>query len=219
MPRFLIVEDEQSTLDALTLLIRTEFPDAEIAVAASLPEARSVVSQTHPQYDVAILDVMLPEAQGGHPEADVNFCCHIAKYQKAARVIHVTAHADENSVRRHIEEFHSLVEAPWFSKSEAGYAGELLKDLKAFIHGHRIRAKCEMLLGVPGAAPAEGAAARRSSGAGSGLTFDLADLCLDVAEHLEDLGPKDRQLIDREFWVDRQEDGNYLVTLRRTRTS
>jgi CheY-like chemotaxis protein len=219
MPRFLIVEDDPPTLAALALLIRTEFPDAEITVAASLSEARSLVSQTHPQYDVAILDVRLQEGPGKQPETDVNLCRHIAKYQKAARVIHITAHADETSVRRHIEDFHSQVEAPWFSKSEEGYAGELLNDLKAFIHGNRIRAKYEALLGPSGAAPAEGYAARRPSGAGGGLTFDLADLCLDITEHWDDLGPKDQKLIGRDFWVDPQEGSNYLVTLRRTRKS
>ncbi len=219
MPRFLIVDDDPPTLDVLVLTIRAEFPDAEIETPATVREAELLVSESQIPYDVAILDVMLPKSQGEQPEADVNLCRHIAKYQKAARVIHITSRLDEESVKRHIEDFHSQVEAPWFPKLVKGYECELLKDLKAFIHGNRIREKYKALLGASEAAPAEGHAALRTAGAGGGLTFALADLCLDITEHWDDLGPKDQKLIARDFWVDPQEGSDYLVTLRRTRKS
>jgi len=222
MPRFLIVEDNPDTLDSLVLVIRTEFPDAEIETAATLKRAGLLVSETQSPYDVAILDVMLPEARGEQPEADVNLCRRIAEREKAMRVMHITAYPEESPVRLHLAEFHSKyddVRASWYSKLEKDWVDKLLKDLKAFIHGNRIRAKHKALLGASEAAPAEGHAALRTAGAGGGLTFALADLCLDITEHWDDLGPKDQKLIGRDFWVDPQEGSNFLVTLRRTRKS
>jgi CheY-like chemotaxis protein len=223
MPRFLIVEDDLPTLESLELVIRTEFPDAEIETAATLKRAGLLVSETQSPYDVAILDVMLPEEEvGQQPDPDVMLCRRIADLGKALRVMHITAHAAEEPVKDHLADFHSKyddVRASWYSKMDSAWMANLLNDLKAFIHGNRIRAKYVALLGASGAAPAEGYAARRPAGAGGGLTFSLADLCLDVAEHWDDMGPKDQKLIGRDFWVDRQEGSDFLVTLRRDRKS
>ena len=222
MPRFLIVEDDPPTLESLELVIRTEFPDAVIETSATLNRARLLVSETQSPYDVAILDVMLPEEVGQQPEPDVRLCLRIAALGKALRLMHITACADEEPVKDHLADFHSKyddVRASWYSKMDSAWMANLLNDLKAFIHGNRIRAKHEALFGASGDAPTEGYAARRPGGAGGGLTFDLADLCLDITEHWEDLGPMDQKLIGRDFWVDPQEGSDYLVTLRRTRKS
>jgi len=80
----LLVEDETSFIDALTVGLTAE--NFSVAAAPTLAEARDLLISANP--DIILLDVMLPDGSG------VDFCKEI-KGQTSAPVIMVSARSDE----------------------------------------------------------------------------------------------------------------------------
>ena len=63
MDRFLVVDDHPLFREALQSAVRTAYPDAEIAEAASIEEAVAVIER-RPGFDLALIDLSMPSVKG-----------------------------------------------------------------------------------------------------------------------------------------------------------
>ena len=63
MDRFLVVDDHPLFREALQSAVRTAYPDAEVAEAASIEEAVAVIER-RPGFDLALIDLSMPSVKG-----------------------------------------------------------------------------------------------------------------------------------------------------------
>lgn len=61
--RFLIIDDHPLFLDALHSAVRNAYPNARVVEARSISEALEVIG-TNPPFDLALLDLTMPDVQG-----------------------------------------------------------------------------------------------------------------------------------------------------------
>lgn len=63
MDRFLVVDDHPLFREALQSAVRTAYPDAEVAEAASIEEAVALIER-RPGFDLALIDLSMPSVKG-----------------------------------------------------------------------------------------------------------------------------------------------------------
>jgi CheY-like chemotaxis protein len=176
MPRVLFVEDISDVARLLAELIANRFPGWEIETAASVAEASSIIRKECPDY--VILDYKLLDA----PMGDLDLCRLIRARCRSTSVIHVSAWADNEALKTHMQDVHLGDEESEPIAKELGadstWMGDVVRRLQSLNVTNRIRAKLDALFGPPErdpiGAPREGVTFRGSA------TNRIADLCDDA---------------------------------------
>jgi CheY-like chemotaxis protein len=214
MFRFLIVEDDLSTVTSLTQLIEMEFTppgpagnEPQIDHAHTVDDAMRLIQTARKPYHAVILDFKLPQHRlGENTQVNETLCVEVRRKMPRALVAHITSHPEDGLVKEHLKIFHTERVNPHafaLSKLDVGYAEKLLKNLKAFLYGKPIEEGLDELFGEGDVDlfPAEKLRSARERGRTS-LTHDLANLCCDIVTHWDDLDANLQERIARTLNVD-----------------
>ena len=198
MFNLLLVEDQPLTLVALTMLLGKYFPDANIEAAPCENQARDILRRYQKyglQFDVAVLDLMLPAERGGNPEPST-LCADIRPLQPGAFVVHITAYRKGQAAQIHYEQYHP-VDRPGITieKTESNWEDLLLRKLASF----RVERQLDQF-----SPPQPGGGALACPVGGGSRTATMAQLTNDIRTYwkLLDTGLKDR--IKGNFDIDEQ---------------
>lgn len=203
MFRMLIVEDDQDTVDMLRMNLNLHFTvrglDPQIDAASTIAEARRLIESATRPYHAAILDFKVPADIGINAEVDVTICRLLIQQMRPPIVCHITSYREDNIVDEHLRIYHEerINSYPSFalSKRDTSYVGTIIKNLKKALYGKRILEQLNRLFGED----PQGALSR--SAEAIEVTFELADLCRDIAWFWHDLDESLQSRIQRCFHI------------------
>lgn len=99
MGRILVVEDDNDSLYAITLLISKNHISYTIGQAKNATEASKLINEQKTPYDVAVVDMWLPEGE----EAGLDVVRSLRSKDEITEIIVLTAHGDLNNVFKALE--------------------------------------------------------------------------------------------------------------------
>lgn len=221
MFRVLIVEDDEKTSEQLARAVKEQIDDVKPDVAMNVPEAQKLIDEAYREkqpYHAVILDLMLPAESGAGATLNQTLCESVSRKMPSTLVAHITAHADDPDVKRHLEVVHDRqVDRSFRLVKEADYADELIQKLKPFLYGLRIEERMNKLFGIGGGAslyslrPRE-ALRPRASRRERSMTHELAALTRDISAYWSDLDPGMKLRIKELFNVE-EKDGEITASL------
>lgn len=198
-PRILLVDDEESLREALVDVFSNRGWDVEaFGDVASAAAAIDKAKNDGRQFDIAILDLLLPKTptDGSAAELDELLC---SKAEASAAVIHITAHAGNAGVLRHMDSVHSTEGWPTLIEKSPSdtFTERLITHVRRRLAERRIRAALAALTG----SPEVGRYARRyrpdpQVASATNLT---AQICADIRTYWDDLHPAFRQTLRNYF--------------------
>ena len=199
-PKIFIVEDDESTRKNLIDVLKLDFPSADIEFTGEVDLALNLINN-HEPFDIAILDVRLPNSLG-HPNKwnDRSICNRIRDKSGITAVFHFSSHLEEADIKQHLEDVHSNDKyAPWFDKRDVDYPTKIVNAIKCYLYGQKIAVKMRDLLGVEEihVRVRTTPIARRYS-----LTNELADLFADIVEYWDYLDESLRKAIRKNLNLD-----------------
>jgi len=212
MYRFLIVDDQEDTLKQLALLLGEEFEGAVVDTAGTVAEGQRLLAvsvESRTPYHAVLLDFMLPQDKGLHPEMDQSLCEAFRRQSPRTLIIHITAHGEDTAVLAHLAASHSEPAGPWplwvsTSDETYNYAEELLRKLKASLFSMEIASQLDELFNYPPQFEEAGRAVglRRPVAREGGVTHRLAVLMQKIEQYWPDLSESLRARIRTIFVVE-----------------
>jgi DNA-binding NarL/FixJ family response regulator len=121
MTRILLVDDHEIVRRGLNQLLAEAFPDARFGEAASLPQARQLLSQSG--WDLVLLDINLPGGSG------LELISEIQRMQSQAKVLVLSSYSEEEFAIRAFK----LGAAGYLTKGSV--ADEMVAAVKKVIAG------------------------------------------------------------------------------------
>ena len=205
--RILVVEDKPAAIDQLAKLLREEFPTSKIDCAMSRSEATELLDrsiESEERYDLAIVDLMLPEKLAGSPaEYQATFSpAFVRRFwedREWTAAFLMTAHSeDDKQIRAHFSAMDILEDERHrkFPKRQ-GYTYDILRASLACLHGEKI---LRLMRG------AFGDERRPAIPMHSGLTTRLAEIRLEIQAHWKDLEETTKEQIRSRFEVNDSSD-------------
>lgn len=207
----LIVDDDWATCEYLAKRLRHHVPDLIVETALSVQESKIALASHHARncpFDVAILDMKIPETTGGNPEINLSLCDEIHTYYQRAFertwVIHSSAFDDDTKVREHCARPHNyplrnsyLQEADRIiSKLSITWMEDIGLKLKRYLFALRIKQQLAELFADAGFSNSHSSFLTRCAGRGRhGLTFKIASLIRDVDRGWPLLVPEDQAIV------------------------
>ena len=200
MFRFLLVEDDEPTIEKLITLFELRFNPKEepenalqIDVATNVTHAQQLIEQaakaTKP-YHAVVLDFKLPAAPGANAEVDESLCLALKQKMPEATVGHLSSHPDDPLVQAHLTQYHYEsvnLNAFALSKNNNDYPKKLVQNFKTALYGRRVEAGLNRVFGAPNGATC--------------MTHDQAQLCYDIVSFWPDLDEGARTRIQRYFHI------------------
>jgi CheY-like chemotaxis protein len=210
MFRFLVVEDNESTLRMLASLLSEEFEESAIDTAGNVAEGSQRLETSFKEgktYDVALLDFSLPSISGGEEKIDHSLCEEFRSMNPRSLVIHMTAWDKEGAVLDHLAKSHSEPPGPWpvlVSKREVDWPVVLLRRLKTSLFSREIAMQMDEVFShlPPAGGSGRAAALRRPTAREGGVTHRLAVLMQNIEQHWPDLSETLKERIRATFVVD-----------------
>jgi len=210
--KFLIVEDELSTLKQLEGLIREDFPESMIDIAATAVDGREFLrcasSEGRP-YDALILDFRLPQEMGDEAKVDTSLSREARRSGHPMLVAQITSYANDQVIEEHLQK--TQIEQPnpncfLVDKRMHDWSVRLVGKLRTFLYGRHILREVDELFGDGAGFRAWGRGRNPSSGGlPGGMTHRLATLCRIAEAHWNDLEVDVKQRIRDILEVDESE--------------
>jgi hypothetical protein len=220
MTAFFIVENKQATREALTDLLRLNFPDARICSASNLKEAIRVAREMSDRgefFDVAFLDMKLPRDEHESGEGNVypeDRQKLLAALTYRTAVINHSAYAADPDVLQAATEIREPNAAgpPVLIDASRGWDWDqdILHHARRIVYGRRIADRLDPMLHAARSAASRVAASRTHSAGGG--TQELAALIRDIKVAWDDLDDELQRRIQTAFDV-RKVGGTVLVNL------
>ena len=191
MIRILIVEDQELSLENVSLRLREELAGAEVRPAKDITDAEKAMEDTiisgYP-FDVIVADVKVPVKLRGNPEANPRLTTMLEKAKEhGACILQMTAYWDKEVADNIIGQTILKTQADWPGKVVTAVAEQLVM---------------RHLRGLYGTAGGQTSHLRTSGMRAQSLTYRLADAVDDIAKLWHLLGPKVQEMVREHFIVE-----------------
>jgi CheY-like chemotaxis protein len=138
---FLIVEDDNPTLEQLVRLCYEEFPYCQVDAASNVRDAIELLGSVDKRhiYNLAILDFALPPSDSQEvSKVDESICLLLRELMPETRVMHISKLKNDINVLGHLQRCHSHAGPALLDKGVATWADELFNFIREYLHRQHI---------------------------------------------------------------------------------